>query len=65
MIATDRPPATTKRVKPREILGSARFWVIAIPRFLAEPAWQTFSFWIPLYLATERGMDLKQIALFA
>lgn len=65
MIATDRPPATTQRVKPLEILGSARFWVIAIPRFLAEPAWQTFSFWIPLYLATERGMDLKQIALFA
>ncbi len=25
----------------------------------------TFSFWIPLYLASERGMDLKQIALFA
>jgi ACS family hexuronate transporter-like MFS transporter len=36
-----------------------------VPRFLAEPAWQTFSFWIPLYLASERGMDLKQIALFA
>ena len=53
------------RAAAREILGSARFWVIAIPRFLAEPAWQTFSFWIPLYLASERGMDLKQIALFA
>ena len=36
-----------------------------MPRFLAEPAWQTFSFWIPLYLASERGMDLTQIALFA
>jgi ACS family hexuronate transporter-like MFS transporter len=54
-----------RRARPREILGSARFWVLAVPRFLAEPAWQTFSFWIPLYLATERGMDLKQIALFA
>ena len=65
LIATDRPPATKKRVAAREILGSQRFWVIAVPRFLSEPAWQTFSFWIPLYLATERGMDLKQIALFA
>jgi ACS family hexuronate transporter-like MFS transporter len=27
-------------------------------------AWQTFRFWIPLYLATERHIDLKQIALF-
>jgi ACS family hexuronate transporter-like MFS transporter len=42
-----------------------RFWAIAIPRFFAEPAWQTFSFWIPLYLATERHMDLMQIAVYA
>ncbi|WP_258044428.1 MFS transporter [Sphingomonas citricola] len=65
MIAADRPATPAARARPREILRSQRFWVIAVPRFLAEPAWQTFSFWIPLYLATERGMDLKQIALFA
>ena len=47
------------------ILNTRRFWAIAIPRFLAEPAWQTFNFWIPLYLADERGWDLKHIALFA
>jgi ACS family hexuronate transporter-like MFS transporter len=47
------------------LLQSRGFWAIAIPRFFAEPAWQTFSFWIPLYMASERHMDLKQIALFA
>jgi ACS family hexuronate transporter-like MFS transporter len=54
-------------VKPalREIISAKAFWAIALPRFLAEPAWQTFSFWIPLYLSTERGMDIKQIAMFA
>lgn len=65
LIAADRSTVPPRRATAREILGSAKFWVIAVPRFLAEPAWQTFSFWIPLYLATERGMDLKQIALFA
>lgn len=65
LIAADRPPLTGRRATAREILGTTKFWAIAVPRFLAEPAWQTFSFWIPLYLATERGMDLKQIALFA
>ena len=64
LIAADRPPLGP-RTAARDILRSERFWVLAVPRFLAEPAWQTFSFWIPLYLATERGMDLKQIALFA
>ena len=47
------------------IVGTSRFWAIAVPRFLAEPAWQTFSFWVPLYFAKERGWDLTQIALFA
>ena len=65
LIEADRPPVPARRATAREIVTTARFWVIAVPRFLAEPAWQTFSFWIPLYLATERGMDLKQIALFA
>ena len=66
LIEAGRSP---REVAPREgalaILATGRFWAIAIPRFLAEPAWQTFSFWIPLYLATRRGMDLRQIALFA
>jgi ACS family hexuronate transporter-like MFS transporter len=53
-----RPPTVKK------ILTSAKFWGIAIPRFLAEPAWQTFNFWIPLYLVTVRHMNLKEIAIF-
>ncbi len=60
---THSPPASQRPV--RDVLGSRRFWAIALPRFFAEPAWQTFSFWIPLYLATERHMQLKDIAIFA
>lgn len=65
LIAADRPAEPPRRATAREIVTARKFWAIAVPRFLAEPAWQTFSFWVPLYLATERGMDLKQIALFA
>ena len=32
---------------------------------LADPTWGTLAFWVPLYLMTERGFDIKQIALFA
>ena len=42
-----------------------RFYGIAIPAFMAEPAWAVMSFWVPLYLSKTYGMDLKQIALFA
>lgn len=53
-------PATRK-----EVLQSRSFWAIAIPRFLAEPAWQTFNFFIPLYLVAVWKLDLKSIALWA
>ena len=49
----------------RAVLGKPKFWGIAAARFLTEPAWQTFSFWIPLYMVSVRGMDIKQFALFA
>jgi ACS family hexuronate transporter-like MFS transporter len=49
----------------RHIMRDRRFWGIGIPRLLAEPAWQTFSFWIPLYLVSVRHLNLKEIAAFA
>ena len=61
----ETPPIARPAPRMLEILRRRRFWAIAVPRFLSEPAWQTFGFWIPLYLATERHWDLKQIALFA
>ena len=53
-----RPAITT-------LLRERNFWGIAIPRFLADPTWGTLTLWLPLYLTTVRGFDLKQIALFA
>jgi MFS transporter, ACS family, hexuronate transporter len=47
------------------VLPQRNFWAIGIARFFSEPAWQFFSYWIPLYLATERNMNLKQIGYFA
>jgi MFS transporter, ACS family, aldohexuronate transporter len=48
-----------------QIARARNFWGIAIPRFLADPTWGTLTFWVPLYLSSARGFDLKQIALFA
>ncbi|MDR5740729.1 MULTISPECIES: MFS transporter [unclassified Caballeronia] len=47
------------------MLRSRDFWAIGIPRILSEPAWQTFNAWIPLYMMTERHMNLKEVALYA
>ena len=68
LIGIDRDTAEPPAGAPltwRAVLRTRAFWSIAIPRFLADPAWQTFSFFIPLYLVEQRGMDLKGIAAFA
>jgi len=65
-ILAGRPAATaSQRAPARELFKRRGFWGIAIARFLAEPAWQTFSFWVPMYLASERHMDIRGIAMFA
>jgi ACS family hexuronate transporter-like MFS transporter len=48
-----------------DVLRSRSFWAIAVPRFLSEPAWQTFNFFIPLYLVAVWKLELGQIALWA
>jgi ACS family hexuronate transporter-like MFS transporter len=57
--------ADGKRPSILSILRQRNFWGIALPRFLADPTWGTLAFWVPLYLSTARGFDLKQIAMFA
>jgi ACS family hexuronate transporter-like MFS transporter len=49
----------------RLVLSRRDFWALAIARFFSEPAWQFFTYWIPLYLVTERHMNLKEIGYFA
>jgi MFS transporter, ACS family, hexuronate transporter len=60
-----QPLERPKKESWLKIVRSMNFWSIAIPRFLSEPAWQTFNAWIPLYMATERHMNIKEIAMFA
>lgn len=59
-----------RNVKPpkpsiKAVLTQRKFLGIVFARFLTEPAWQTFAFWIPLYMVNVRHMDIKQFALFA
>jgi ACS family hexuronate transporter-like MFS transporter len=57
--------APKQRTQWKKIIGTRNFYAIASARILSEPAWQTFNAWIPLYLMTERHMNIKEVALFA
>ncbi len=65
IIETRGEDVTAKPATRGDLLRSRSFWGIAVPKFLAEPAWQTFNFFIPLYLVSVWKLDLKSIALWA
>jgi len=58
------PPQVAPKPSLAPLFNQPKFLGIIIARFLTEPAWQTFQFWIPLYMVSVRGMDIKQYALF-
>lgn len=60
-----RLAATGEKPRIATLLRRRDLWGIALPRMLADPVWGMLSFWMPLYLARERGFDLAGIALFA
>ena len=62
-LATVEPPK--EKGVWKIVLPQRNFWALGIARFFSEPAWQLFSYWIPLYLSTERHMNLKEIGYFA
>ncbi|HBN2077041.1 TPA: MFS transporter [Escherichia coli] len=60
-----REPTVIDKVNIGQLLRQRKFWGIALPRFLAEPAWGTFNAWIPLFMVHTYGFNLKDIAMFA
>jgi ACS family hexuronate transporter-like MFS transporter len=53
------------KAKWRDILKRRDFWGLFLGRFLTDPVWYFYAFWLPKYLSTVRGFDLTQIAMFA
>ena len=65
LIEEGREKVVAEKPALRKIFTQRGFIGLIIARFLTEPAWQTFAFWIPLYMVSVRDMDIKQFALFA
>jgi MFS transporter, ACS family, hexuronate transporter len=64
-ITAGQTAAATEKPSLRKIFHQKPFIGLILARFLTEPAWQTFAFWIPLYMVSVRGMNIKEFALFA
>ena len=57
-IAQD-PADPTPNVPWRKVLGYRETWAYAAGKFLIDPIWWMFLFWLPDFFAKRHGLDLK------
>ncbi|HUR56186.1 MAG TPA: MFS transporter [Opitutaceae bacterium] len=57
------PPDTVAPVKWAKLLGHRQTWAFALGKFLTDPIWWLYLFWIPDFLNREYKLDLKSIGL--
>jgi ACS family hexuronate transporter-like MFS transporter len=48
----------------QELLRRKEMIGLILSRIISDPAWYFYLFWLPPYLAQERGFDLRKISLF-
>jgi len=48
-----------------ELWRQREVWGLLLARFFSDPVWWFYLFWMPKYLAEQRGFSLAEIGLFA
>ena len=58
VISSDRPRSSL------EVLRHRKPWGVILGRFMVDPVWQFYLFWLPSYLVQQRGFSLRDVGLF-
>jgi ACS family hexuronate transporter-like MFS transporter len=65
-IHSDNEAVTTGNEKPIKwvtLFGLKQTWVFIVGKFLTDPVWWFYLFWLPSYFATTFALDLKKPSL--
>lgn len=57
------PPESPVRVSWRELVRHREAWAFALGKFMTDPIWWLYLFWIPDFLHRNHRLDLKTIGL--
>lgn len=62
LIRSDPPEAST-RIAWKQLLRHRQTWAFVAAKFLTDPIWWFFLFWLPKFLHAEYGLSLLQLGL--
>jgi MFS transporter, ACS family, hexuronate transporter len=55
------PPDPPAKVPLRALLPHRQTWAFAIAKFMTDPVWWLYLFWVPDFLNRNHGIDLKHV----
>lgn len=59
LIQSDPPEPTMEKLHWRELLRYRGVWAFVVGKLFSDPIWWFFLFWLPKFLNTKHGLDIK------
>lgn len=59
------PASTGPKTPWLQLLAQRDTWSLLLPRLVSDGVWWFYLFWLPKYLADQRGFSLKEIGMLA
>jgi ACS family hexuronate transporter-like MFS transporter len=57
------PPAPPVKVPLSQVLPHRQAWAFTVAKFMTDPIWWLYLFWIPDFFSRNYGLDLKRMGL--
>ena len=57
------PPDTEVHIPWSQLLTHRQTWAFAVGKFMTDPIWWIYLFWLPDFLNRKHGIDLKSVGL--
>ena len=65
LVLADAPAAGAARVRWQEALRHPQAWGLLLARFISDPVWWFYLFWLPTYLVEHRGYTMAEMGMLA
>jgi MFS transporter, ACS family, hexuronate transporter len=62
-IQSDRDQATSERIPMGVLLSHRETWAFVLGKFLTDPIWWFYLYWLPKFLNTQYGLTLTDLGL--